>query len=100
VLFVGPSHVPESGHGAPGRATQHAGQTTLHLTPMHAAKTALMRLIANIRAALSYVRKVAEQSPATDRWKTLLDYIVARIVPRRPRKRIDTGPLLLANCGF
>ena len=83
-----------------GRATQHAGQTALHLTPMHAAKSALMLLIANIRAALSHVRKVAEQSPAIDRWKTLLDYIVARIIPRRPRKILDTGPLLLANCGF
>jgi len=53
-----------------GRATQHAGQTTLHLTPMHAAKAALMLLIGNIRAAPSHVRMVAEQSPATDRWKT------------------------------
>ena len=83
-----------------GRATQHAGQTTLHLTPMHAAKSTLMQLIANIRAALSHVRRVAEQSPAIDRWKTLLDYIVARIIPRRPRKLLDTGPLLLVNCGF
>jgi hypothetical protein len=67
---------------------------------MHAAKTALMLLIANIRAALSHVARVAEQSPATDRWKTLLDYIVARIIPRRLRKSLDTGPLWLANCGF
>ncbi len=85
---------------AVGKATQHAGQTTLYLTPLHAAKTSIMLLIANIRAALSHVRKVAEQSPAADRWKTLLDYIVARIVPRRPRKRLDTGALLLCDCGF
>jgi len=67
---------------------------------MHAAKNALMLLIANIRAALSHVRKVAEQSPTTDRRKTLLDYIVARIIPSRPRKLLDTGQLFLANCGF
>jgi hypothetical protein len=30
-----------------GRANQHAGQTKLHLTPMHAAKSALMLWIAN-----------------------------------------------------
>ncbi len=83
-----------------GRATQHAGQTTLYLTPMHAAKPALMLLIANIRAALRHVRKIAEQSPAADRWKALLDYIVARIIPRKPRKRLDTGSLLLGDCGF
>jgi hypothetical protein len=79
---------------AVGRATKHAGRTTLYLTPMHAAKTTLMLLIANIRAALSHVRKLAEQSPTTDRWKTLLDYIVARIIPHRPRKLLKTCALL------
>jgi hypothetical protein len=85
---------------AVGRATQHAGQTTLYLTPMHAARTTLMMLIANIRAAISHVRRIAEQLPTVDRWKTLLNYIVARIIPRNPRKRLDSGPLLLANCRF
>jgi hypothetical protein len=58
-----------------------------------------MLLSANIRAALSHVNRVAEQLPATDRWKTLLDYIVARIVPYRPRKLIQTHALLAGNCG-
>ena len=48
---------------AVGRATKHAGKTTLYLTPMHAAKTNLMRLIANIRAALGHVKKVACSTP-------------------------------------
>jgi hypothetical protein len=78
-----------------GRATRHAGKTTLYLTPIHAAKTTLMLLIANIRAALSHVRTVAEQSPSTDRWKTLLDYIVARIIPpptpETPRNLCSAG---------
>ena len=85
---------------AVGRATKHAGQTTLYLTTMHAARTALMPFIANIRAAPSHVRKVAEQSPSTDRWKTLLDYIVARIIPHRPRKLLKTYALLASDCGF
>jgi len=38
--------------------------------------------------------------PTLNRWKILLNYIVARIIPRRPRKRLDTGALLLGNCGF
>lgn len=59
-----------------------------------------MVLIANVRAAISHVRRVAEQSPAADRWKTLLDYIVARIIPHRPRKHLETGDLLLCNCCF
>jgi Transposase DDE domain group 1 len=85
---------------AVGRATKHAGQTTLYLTTMHASRTALMLLVANIRAALSHVKRVAEQSPTTDRWKTLLDYIVARIVPHRPRKLLKTCALLAGNCCF
>ena len=79
---------------AVGRATRHAGQTTLYLTPMHAAKATLMLLIANIRAALSHVKTVAEQSPTADRWKTMLDYIVAKIIPRRPKKLLETCALL------
>ena len=85
---------------AVGRATKHAGQTTLYLTPMHAARATLMILIANIRAALTHVRKVAEQLPATDRWKTLLDYIVAKIIPPRPRNLLQTSALLPSNCCF
>jgi hypothetical protein len=83
-----------------GRATKHAGQTTLYLTPMHAARTTMMILIANIRAALTHVRTVAEQLPTVDRWKALLDYIVARIIPHRHRKCLEPRALLLGNCCF
>jgi hypothetical protein len=83
-----------------GRATQHAGQTTLYLTPMHAVRTTLMALIANIRAVLIHARRVAEPLPTVVRWRALLDYIVARIIPHRPRKRLDTGALLFGNCCF
>jgi len=82
---------------AVGRATKHAGKTTLYLTTMHASRTALMLLIANIRAALSHVNKIAEQLPATDRWKILLQYIVARIVSHKPRKLLNTCALLVGN---
>lgn len=67
-----------------GRAVKHAGQTTLYLTPMHAAKDKLLALIANIRAALSHVRTVAEQLPQTNRWNTFLDYVVAKITRPLP----------------
>jgi hypothetical protein len=79
---------------AVGRATRHAGKTTLYLTPMHAAKSTLMLRIANIQAALRHVRRVTEQSPTVDRWKALIDYIVARIIPRQPRIFLITCPLL------
>jgi Transposase DDE domain group 1 len=64
---------------AVGRATKHAGQTTLYLTPMHGAQKTLKRLISNVRQALNHVQAIAEQLPTIDRWKSLLDYIAARI---------------------
>ena len=67
-----------------GRAVKHAGQTTLYLTPMHAAKDKLIKLIANVREALRHVRAVAEQFPLTDRWKAFLDYVVAKITRPLP----------------
>jgi hypothetical protein len=83
---------------AVGRATKHGGQTTLYLTPMHAAKETLMLMIANIRTALRHVRTVAEQLPTTDRWKTLLDYVVAKITqPRNPRL-LEQTLFLPGNC--
>lgn len=69
-----------------GRATQHANQTTIHLTPMHAAKGALLALVANVRSALAYVRARAEQLITPDRWRLFLDYVIAKIVPRLPPK--------------
>ena len=70
------------------------------VTTMHASRTTLMRLIANIQAALRHVNKIAQQLPAVDRWKTLPQYIVARRVPRQHRKLLDTGQICPANCGF
>lgn len=67
-----------------GRAVRHAGQTTLHLTPMHAAVDKLAALITNIRAALGHVRSVAEQLPKANRWKTFVDYVVAKITRPLP----------------
>ena len=57
---------------------------------MHAVKDMLPAHIVNIRAALSHVRAVAEQLPQTDRWKTFLDYLVAKITrPLPPWHRPD-----------
>jgi len=81
---------------AVGRAVKHAGQTFLHLTPMHAAKENLMMLISNVRKALNHVKAIAEQLPSADRWKTLLAYIVARIVPKRTPRLPIPGAFLPA----
>lgn len=67
-----------------GRAVKHAGQTTLYLTPMHAATGKLMALLANIHAALSHIKAVAEQLPNTDRWTAFLNYVVDKITRPLP----------------
>jgi Transposase DDE domain len=79
-----------------GRAVKHAGQTSLYLTPMHAAKAKLMTLIANIHAAVKHVRAVAEQLPKIDRWKTFVDYVVAKIIRPLPPWQ---SPQLLTGVG-
>ena len=65
---------------AVGRAVSHGGQTLLYLTPMHAEVGLIKSMIANVRAAIGYVRNAAEQLPTLDRWATLLANICQRIV--------------------
>ena len=65
---------------AVGRTGSHAGQTMLYLTSMHAEAGLIKSLIANVHAAISYVRRAAEQLPKLDQWATLVDYICRKIV--------------------
>ena len=62
------------------RAVSHAGQTMLYLTPMHAEAGLIKSMIANVHAAISHVRRAAEQLPGLDQWATLVDYICRKIV--------------------
>lgn len=64
---------------AVGRATHSGGRTELHLTPMHAEVGLIQTMIANIQAAIAYVRRTAEQLPKIDRWRVLVSYISERI---------------------
>ena len=64
---------------AVGKAASHAGQTTLHLTPMHGKMNHLKALLANIRKALQHVRVAAEQFKAAEPWATLLRHVSDRI---------------------
>jgi hypothetical protein len=67
-----------------GRAIKHAGQTTLYLTPMHAAKKKVVSLVDNIRRALRHAKLVAEQLKSLDPWQAFIDYVVARITKKLP----------------
>lgn len=66
---------------AVGTVANHAGQTTLYLTPMHGKTGLLKSLIANIHAALQHVKATAEQFKAADPWTTLIRYVSDKIAP-------------------
>src|SRR5712691_1571053 len=81
---------------AVGRAVNHSGQTTLYLTPMHAETGLIKSMVANVQAAISHVRRAAQQLPKIDRWATLLAYICRRIVAQ---SALPTPPPALAAPG-
>ncbi len=64
---------------AVGRATSSGSQTRLYLTPMHVEAGLIKSMIANVHAAIEYVKAAAEQLPKLDRWR-MLAYIRQRIV--------------------
>lgn len=66
---------------AVGTAANHAGQTTLYLTPIHGKANILKPLIANIRKALLHVKDTAEQFKVIDPWAVLLRYVSDKIAP-------------------
>jgi hypothetical protein len=81
---------------AVGRTVNHSGQTTLYLTPMHAETGLIKSMVANVQAAISHVKRAAEQLPKIDRWATLLAYICRRIVSQ---SALPTPPPALAAPG-
>jgi hypothetical protein len=46
---------------------------------MHAEVGLIRTMIANIQAAIAYVRRAEEQLPKIDRWRVLVGYICERI---------------------
>lgn len=64
---------------AVGRMTQHAGQTHLVLTTMHAAGKTIQAMLRQIRAGLNHVLTTAPQLKTGNRMKVLIDYVMTRI---------------------
>ena len=69
------------------RLTQHAGQSRLVLTLLHAAGDQIKAMIANVRKGLDIVLASAPQLTKPERWKALIRYIVERIIAARPKKK-------------
>ena len=81
---------------AVGRAVHTGGQTQLYLTPMHAEVGLIKTMITNIQAAISYVKRAAEQLPKLNRWHALVGYICERITGQT---MLPTPPPVLQGAG-
>jgi len=79
-----------------GRRTEHAGQTTITLTGLHAhfekARAALMRVSALLQA---WVTEAAEQLNSTTVWSRVCDhlkYVLAGIDPPPAHRLLANNP--------
>lgn len=88
---------------AVGRLTHHAGQSRLLLTITHAASDQIKTMIANIRAGLQHILAAAPQLPKPARWKSLVTYIVDKILAAKSQDcrspTFTASPQLVLNTG-
>ena len=71
------------------RLTHHSGQARLLVTITHAAGDQVKSMIANIRKGLDHILQTAPQLPKLDRWKSLVRYIVAKIVAAKSHVQLS-----------
>lgn len=83
-----------------GRKTEHAGQTTITLSGLHAdfanARDALMRVSAMLQ---SWTDRAAEKLKSVQVWQRVCDHlkqILATVGPSRARRRLDFRALGIA----
>ena len=68
------------------RQTSHAGQARLLVTLTHACADQVKAMIANVRNGLDAVISSTPQLTKPERWKTLVHYIIAKILPATRRQ--------------
>lgn len=85
------------------RQTAHAGQTRLLVTLTHACTDQIKTMIANVRKGLDSVIASAPQLTQPERWKLLVQYIIAKILPtdrgRGPSPPQPAPPEVVGACG-
>jgi hypothetical protein len=84
-----------------GRRTEHAGQTTLTLTGLHAhfdkARQVLMQVSARLQA---WAKEIAEQLRVGTVWRCVCDHLKLTVAGIGPPKTLLLGDKSPANCGF
>jgi len=86
--------------GGIARLTHHSGQSRLLVTITHAAGDQIKSMIANIRKGLDHILQAAPQLPKLERWKSLVRYIVAKIIAAKPQDQPPLRPLPLGMAQF
>lgn len=76
------------------RLTEHAGQSRLLLTLTHAAGHQIKAMIANVRKGLDMVMANAPQLAKAERWKSLMRYIIDKIIAAKKGGTRATAPVL------
>jgi hypothetical protein len=76
---------------AVGKATSHANQTTLYLSPIHAKASLIQSMIANIDKALQAIQDAAEQLTTPDPWASFIRYVSNQIAGFFPPKPVVPG---------
>jgi len=85
------------------RQTVHAGQTRLLVTLTHACTDQIKAMIANVRKGLDSVIASAPHLTKPERWKRLVQYIIAQILPadrgKGPSTPQPAPPEIAPACG-
>lgn len=85
------------------RQTVHAGQTRLLVTLTHACTDQIKAMIANVRKGLDSVIASAPHLTKPERWKRLVQYIIAQILPadrgKGPSTPQPAPPKIAPACG-
>lgn len=86
--------------GGIARLTHHSGQSRLLVTISHVAGEQIKSMIANIRKGLDHILQAAPQLPKLERWKSLVRYIVAKIIAAKSQDQPPPHSLPLGMAQF
>ena len=87
-------------HAAKRSLTHHSGQPRLLVTINHVAGEQIKSMIANVRKGLDHILHTAPQLPKLERWKSLVRYIVAKIIAAKSKDQPPLRQLPLGMAQF
>ena len=70
--------------GAVARQTQHAGQTTITITPTHGEVSKIQTMLTGLSTFLNGLMEAAEQLTSVERWRRILSQAFEKALGGRP----------------